>query len=105
MFSNSAQHEKTSTRPYQAEFSEKTLKAMEINNHPSPFVLVKTGSGIFSPAVPRAGLKIALPHQYKRLSSSRKERVILDDYIFPVPLSSTQHELRIMHRISSTTRK
>jgi len=51
---------------------------MEINNHPSPFVLV-------SPAVPKAGLKTPLPHQYKRLSSLRKERVILDDYIFPVP--------------------
>jgi len=58
---------------------------MEINNRPSTFVLVKTGSGIFSPAVPQAGLKIPLPHQYKRLSSLRKERVILDDYIFPVP--------------------
>jgi len=59
---------------------------MEINNRPSPFVLVKTGSGIFSPAVPPAGLKTPLPHQDKRLSSLRKERVILDDYIFPVPL-------------------
>jgi len=58
---------------------------MEINNRPSPFVLVKTGSGIFSPAVPQVGLKTALPHQYKRLSSLRKERVILDDYIFSVP--------------------
>jgi len=28
---------------------------MEINNRPSTFVVVKTGSGIFSPAVPRAG--------------------------------------------------
>jgi len=43
---------------------------MEINNRPSPFVLVKTGSGIFSPAVPQAVLKTPLPHQYKRLSSS-----------------------------------
>jgi len=33
---------------------------MEINNRPSPFVLVKTGSGIFSPGVPQTGLKI--PH-------------------------------------------
>jgi len=59
---------------------------MEINNRPSPFVLVKTGRGILSPAVPQAGLKTPLPHQYKRLSSLRKERVILDDYIFPDPL-------------------
>ena len=62
------------------------IREMEINNRPSPFVLVKTGSGIFSPAVPQAGLKNRLPHQYQRLSSLRKERVILDDYIFPVSL-------------------
>jgi len=60
---------------------------MEINNRPSPFVLVKTGSGIFSPTVPLVGLKNWLPHQYQRLSSLRKEPVILDDYIFPVPLA------------------
>jgi len=30
---------------------------MEINNRPSPFVLVKTGSGIFSPAAPPGGAK------------------------------------------------
>jgi len=41
---------------------------MEINNRPSTFVLVKTGSGLFSPAVPQAVLKTPLPHQYKRLS-------------------------------------
>jgi len=58
---------------------------MEINNRPNTFVLVKTGSGIFSPAVPQAALKTSLPHQYKRLSSLRKERVILDNYTFPVP--------------------
>jgi len=47
------------------------------------------GSGIFSPAdLPLAGLKPPLPHQYKRLSSLRKEPVILDDYIFPVPLEA-----------------
>jgi len=57
---------------------------MEINNRPSTFLLVKTG--IFSPAVPQAGLKTTLPHQYQRLSILRKERVILDDYIFPLPL-------------------
>jgi len=56
------------------------LREMEINNRPSPFVFVKTGSGIFSPAAPQAGLKSPLPHQYKRLFSLRKERVILDDY-------------------------
>jgi len=61
------------------------LREMEINNRPSPFVLVKTGSGIFSPADPQAELNTQLPHQYQRLSSLRKERVILDDYIFPVP--------------------
>jgi len=38
---------------------------LEINNRPSPFVLVKTGSGIFSPTVPQAWLKNRLPHQYK----------------------------------------
>jgi len=63
---------------------------MEINNRPSTFVLVKTGSGIFSPAVSPARLNTSLPHQYKRLSSLRKERVILDDYIFSVPLVLTQ---------------
>jgi len=46
---------------------------MEINNRPSTFVLVKTGSGIFSPAVPLAGLKTPLPHQYQLLFSLRKE--------------------------------
>ena len=61
------------------------VREMEINNRPSTLVLVKTGSGIFSPAVPHAGLKTPLPHECKLLSSLREGCLILDDYIFPVP--------------------
>ena len=63
----------------------RTFRALEINNRPSALVLVKTGSGIFSPAVPHAGLKTPLPHECKLLSSLREGCLILDDYIFPVP--------------------